>query len=129
MDLMDREEKRILRAELFSSDKAKARFEGSWDRDDINVCWLWKGNIDTYGYGRFWTGKKTIKAHRAVYMYIIGACPSDKVSDHLCRNKRCVNPYHLEFVNNGENVSRGNTETSVMFISNYIRLRRAIKGV
>lgn len=70
-------------------------------------CWRWTGSSDRQGYGRIGTtaGKNTA-AHRIAYETFVGAIPAGLVIDHLCRNKWCVNPDHLEPVTQAENVRR-----------------------
>lgn len=72
-------------------------------------CWDWTGNIQgAAGYGRIHVGHRTSTyAHRLSYEAFVGPIPEGLVIDHLCRNRRCVNPAHLEPVTNGENVRRG----------------------
>lgn len=48
-----------------------------------------------------------VYAHRAAYEALRGPIPEDRVLDHLCRVRRCYNPWHLEIVTIGENVRRG----------------------
>ncbi len=77
-------------------------------------CWRWTGAIGSDGYGRIWAGPHQFKlAHRVSYELFRGHIPvvdeRDRalVLDHLCRNRSCVNPEHLELVTHGENVHRG----------------------
>lgn len=74
-----------------------------------NGCWAWHGNIHPETrYGRFWFGRHLDRlAHRVAYEWSIGPIPEGMVIDHLCRNRQCVNPSHLEVVTNVENVMRG----------------------
>ena len=72
-------------------------------------CWYWRGSICPKGYGRYWEGNKNNKPHRYSYEKIVGLIPDGLVIDHLCRNRDCVNPFHLEPVTNRENCIRGNT--------------------
>ena len=69
-------------------------------------CWLWTGAI-TGGYGSFWIGTGTVRAHRFSYEHLVGPIPDGLVLDHLCRVTKCVNPAHLEPVTTAENVRRG----------------------
>lgn len=73
-------------------------------------CWLWIGPIKHTGYGRFSVrrngGWKTTIAHRWSYEASIAPIPLGMTIDHLCRNKCCVNPDHLEVVTAVENTRR-----------------------
>jgi HNH endonuclease len=70
-------------------------------------CWIWKG-LKAWGqYGRFEYKKKSYIASRWIYEYYFGTIPTGLVLDHLCRVKLCVNPYHLEAVDNATNILRG----------------------
>ena len=70
-------------------------------------CWLWEGNCNPKGYGRFLDGRKTRMAHRFVYELRKGPIPAGLQLDHLCRVRCCVNPDHLEPVTRRENIIRG----------------------
>jgi hypothetical protein len=70
-------------------------------------CWRWVAGLDRDGYGLFKWGGKTRKAYRWVYEYAVAPIPSGLTIDHLCRNRWCVNPKHLEAVTNATNVLRG----------------------
>ena len=74
--------------------------------DVTDECWRWSGATSTNGYGVFKVEKKLKKAHRLTYEYFIGDIPYGLVIDHLCENKMCVNPFHLEAVTIEENVRR-----------------------
>ena len=73
-----------------------------------SYCWIWIGNIGGRGYGTIHIRPKVYLAHRVVYQLYYGPIVGDLTLDHLCRNRRCVNPDHLEPVTRGENVLRGN---------------------
>ena len=70
-------------------------------------CWTWTAATDLDGYGVFWTGKKMRGAHRIAYKQFVGQIPDGLQIDHLCRNRNCVNPTHMEVVTPRENNLRG----------------------
>ena len=76
-----------------------------------NSCWEWGGTITSKGYGVVpipsATNKNYTYAHRFFYERLVGEIPNNLVIDHLCRNRSCVNPEHLEAVSISENVKRG----------------------
>jgi len=69
-------------------------------------CWPWLGALDRYGYGKLRLGPD-LTAHRVAYRAVHGGIPSDLELDHLCRNKACANPAHLEAVHHQVNILRG----------------------
>jgi len=79
------------------------------ERQPGDGCWNWVGHIALSGYGLFWVAGRDIQvlAHRLVYQLLVGEIPFGLCLDHLCRNKRCVNPKHLEPVTLVENFRRG----------------------
>jgi len=83
---------------------AEARF---WSRvDKSDACWMWQGPTERAGYGRvYWKGK-TRYAHRVSFELSRGPIPDGLDIDHLCRNRGCVNPAHLDPVTHEENCRR-----------------------
>lgn len=71
-----------------------------------NGCWLWTAQIKRDGYGRLRDGYRMRLAHRISYELFIGPVPEETI-DHLCRNRACVNPDHLESVTMRVNILRG----------------------
>lgn len=78
-------------------------------------CWRWIGSLHPEsGYGRFWFSKHDDRsAHRVAYEWSRGSIPSDLCIDHLCRNRWCVNPDHMELVTPVENVMRGESAWAI----------------
>lgn len=95
------------------------RFNEKWDVEEGSGCWIWKGakvtpwrrgaTANGHGYGLFRGEKKVGMAHRFAYEHHRSPIPLGMVTDHLCRNTGCVNPWHLEMVSQRENLMRAPT--------------------
>lgn len=81
-------------------------------RPELGPCWLWKGSTATYGYGTFWDGECTVRAHRWAYVFCVGPIPEGLTLDHLCRVRHCVLSDHLEAVTSRVNILRGEGATA-----------------
>lgn len=82
-----------------------------------NGCWIWTGHISRQGYGYF--GKQL--AHRLIYAKTNKLIPGLEL-DHLCHNRTCVNPDHLEQVTHHENILRGDASKKHMYCKRNHRL-------
>lgn len=75
-----------------------------WEVDPSTGCWHWLRFKDKGGYGRI---SRFEYAHRVIYERFKGKVPEGLHLDHLCRNRGCVNPEHLEPVTRAVNTQRG----------------------
>lgn len=105
---------RMSRSALTPREEVGAKFWLNILVDEGSGCWEWQGVISNgYGihYGKAYIGKQQVSAHRFSWLYFFGEWPPAGLHlDHLCRNKCCVNPNHLEPVTSHENTFvRGNS--------------------
>lgn len=84
------------------------------ERDAETGCWNWVGQADN-GYCRVMINRCRFLVHRFSYELFVGPIPPGLVIDHLCRNRRCVNPGHLEVVTQRENIRRGESPIAENF--------------
>lgn len=70
-------------------------------------CWEWIGARIGDGYGNWWKDGRSYLTHRLSYEALVGPIPADLEMDHLCRNRACLNPQHLEPVTRSVNQRRG----------------------
>lgn len=95
-----------MRADLFT-DRDRARFWVKVDRRGPDECWPWTAGRNTEGYGHFRWNSSVHTAHRCAFALERGDIDPEQVVDHLCRNRACCNPAHLESVTHRINVQRG----------------------
>lgn len=103
----------------WASAKAQGRkslAERLWEKaHKQHGCWPWQGVRSEKGYGRLYDPrqKRMVMAHRLAYELTKGPIPDGLTIDHLCRNRACVNPDHLEAVTMNVNLKRGNAASTI----------------
>lgn len=86
---------------------ADERFWAKVDGGSVDTCWRWTARtLRGYGYFMVATGVAAI-THRWAYEQMVGPIPDGLDLDHTCRERSCVNPWHLEPVSRSENLRRG----------------------
>lgn len=91
----------------------RTRLLAKVDTTDPDKCWTWQDSLAAQGYGHLKVLESgrgiTRSAHRLSYQTFVGPIPEGLTLDHLCRNRACINPAHLEPVTLKENIMRGQT--------------------
>lgn len=77
--------------------------------DPLTGCMNWQQYVEPSGYARYAHRGQMIRVHRIAYADTHGSVPDGMIIDHLCGNRSCCNPDHLEAVDNWTNVRRGNS--------------------
>jgi hypothetical protein len=75
-------------------------------------CWTWQATLDRHGYGTFYFAGRNQSAHRVAHEMFRDPIPDGLHIDHLCRNRACVNPAHLDAVEQRINTLRGDAPTA-----------------
>ena len=87
-------------------ERAGTRWEADGD------CWISTYSTASHGYAQIgWQDRRkgernVVLAHRASWEYAMGPVPLAHTLDHLCKQKRCVNPAHMRILTNYENARR-----------------------
>ena len=95
-------------------------------KPEFGECWVWLPPSQNGGYGRFYLGrddegKQHYKgSHVLMYMQHVGPVPPGWVVDHLCENKACCRPEHLEAVKNLENLQRAHERRPWRRLNQYV---------
>ncbi len=87
-------------------------------------CWIWQHHL-LHGYGVITSNRRRTQAHRYYYEQTKGSIPEGMILDHLCRNRSCVNPDHMEPVTPATNNQRGQATKLTI---DQVREIRSLKG-
>lgn len=74
---------------------------------DPSGCLIWAGSLNSTGYGQVEHEHRALYVHRLMYEWFVGPIPDGLHIDHLCRNRACGAPAHLEAVTPKVNILRG----------------------
>jgi hypothetical protein len=95
---------------------AEDRFWLKVSGGSVEECWIWTGgNVSPLGYATFRATSRgrSVPTHRFAYEHLRAEIPYGLELDHLCRDPRCVNPWHLEPVTHKVNMLRSNAPTGI----------------
>jgi ribosome-binding protein aMBF1 (putative translation factor) len=101
------------------------RFEAKVKATD--GCWEWQGSKGPGGYGVITADGKQLQTHRVAYELHVGPIPEGLVIDHLCSNRVCVRPDHLEPVTPSENARRQHSRKRTMYAPTTTRMSNLIE--
>lgn len=104
----------------------KSRFLSKVEK--AGSCWNWLGYIEKEGYGACSVKGVMWKAHRVSFELFKNEIPEGFQIDHLCRNRKCVNPEHLDAVTPKINVLRSNAPTAVNARRTHCRRGHELRG-
>ena len=83
------------------------RFHTKYRIDPESGCWIWTASLRANGYAQFrYSRAKNGYGHRFAYEHFVGPITEGSELDHLCNNKACVNPAHLQAVSHVVNIER-----------------------
>jgi hypothetical protein len=86
--------------------RKKNEIKDFWEKvEKTESCWLWTGDKDKDGYGRWWFEGRNFRAHRMSLMILGAKIQPEKIVKHNCHNPPCVNPEHLEISTQKENIA------------------------
>ena len=94
----------------------------------MDNCIVYPGYVRPNGYAQLSRDKKAWYAHRWYYTIAYGPIPDGLWIDHLCRNRACVNPLHLEAVPPGVNTARGMSPSAVTVRTGYCQYGHPMEG-
>ena len=93
---------------------SQADLDRFWSKvEKTETCWNWLGWKTNVGYGQFKINYKNVLSHRFSYIICKGEIIGELYIDHLCRNRGCCNPEHMELVTHRENTMRGYNPASL----------------
>lgn len=91
-------------------------------------CWAWRGRIEKVGYGRVKYCGRPRSTHKLIYELLVGPVPDGLQLDHLCRNRNCCNPQHLEPVTARENTIRGVGPSAINYKKTHCSQGHSLEG-